>query len=92
MTETYTIQVDDTRDHGQVESIICEICKRQSYCPTDVMMKYCANCDLMHETGQPRTNIDILQARQLSRLRQQHIDALEQEIKVAECNWQRDGF
>lgn len=49
--DTYFITDDD--------SIVCKLCKRESFHPADVTMKYCDNCKCMHETGLPRTEEDV---------------------------------
>lgn len=89
---TYVIQVDHSHDFGEVESIICQLCRRQSYNPTDIIMKYCANCNLMHETGRSRTDADIQRADIIGRdvaLMGTFNEIMTFSEKV---NWLRDGF
>lgn len=44
-------------------AINCTKCGLTSYNANDVIMRYCANCDLMHEYGRPRRLEDIHQHR-----------------------------
>tara|TARA_Y100000034_G_scaffold73777_1_gene88725 strand:+ start:1887 stop:2228 length:342 start_codon:yes stop_codon:yes gene_type:complete len=97
---TYVIQVDDTRDYGEVAHITCRICGRTSYNPQDVQMKYCANCDLMHTHNRGRTQEDVAECGEITRLHPSLMQLLQANFTLAELgqcvdmpvNWQRDGF
>ena len=82
---TYAIQVDETRDGEQHKSIVCLVCQRQSYHPGDVCMKYCANCNLMHEEQRERTITDVWAHQMIGR-------QYRQPIQDPIINWGRDGF
>lgn len=49
--------------HGQ-PGLRCDTCGMTSFHPTDVRMRYCANCDRMLLTGLRRTRADVERSRQ----------------------------
>ena len=49
----------DFTEEGYQKSIYCMLCNRTSHNINDVRLKYCANCNLMHEEQRERTDADI---------------------------------
>lgn len=91
--------------NGVTRSIECHRCGRISYFPVDVEMKYCANCDFMHEEGRAR-NIDDVRRYNERRLNQERaerlcvigippweaIEGYPNPMTQDEVDWKRDGF
>jgi len=40
--------------------IECHTCHNRSFNPNDIKHKYCAHCNVFHETGKPRTREDCI--------------------------------